>query len=110
MKKSLAITVLIVAILLIVWSTTFLLVVQPIGAVPKGRTVWIFKPDRLFTQEVIPFVCSADGMLLKTTGSVNLFGRAIMLAALSESGNIIGHFPYSHTLYLISTGGAKFNQ
>jgi len=110
MKKSLVVIISMFVILIIVWSTTFLLVLQPIGAVPEGRTVWIFKPERLFMQEVIPFVCSADGMLLKTTGSVNLFGRAIMLAVLLGSGNIIGRFPYSRTLYLISTGGAEFNQ
>jgi len=110
MKKFLAFSIPIFVLMAIVWSTTFLLVVQPIGALPEGRTVWMFKPDRLFTLKVIPFVCSADGMLLETMGGVNLFGRGLMLASLAKSGDIITRLPYSRTLYLITTGGVEFNR
>lgn len=110
MKKFLTVTIPIFIVLVLVWSTTFLLVVQPIGAVPEGRTVWMFKPDRLFTQKVIPFVCSADGILLDTMGSVSLFTRGIALSTLVKSGKIIARFPYSRSLYLISTGGQEFDR
>ena len=76
--------------------------------VPKGRTVLMFKPERLLTQRVVPYICSADGLLIKTTGSVNLFGQAIIIKSILDSSTIIARFPYSHTLYLISTGGLTY--
>lgn len=90
-------------ILVIIWSTTFLFVVQPIGAIPEGTTVWMFKPDRLFVEQPIPFICSADGMLLDTVGYVNLIGRIMMMSRIMNSSDKIYNFPYSETLFLIST-------
>lgn len=94
-----------------VWATTFLFVIQPIGAVPDGVTMLLFKPDRLFTETTVPFVCSADGVLLDTIGEVNLLGRDMAMGAIvnSAKGKIV-RLPYSHTLYLISTGGVEFSK
>jgi hypothetical protein len=107
MKKSLYIIPII--LIIIVWATTFIFVIQPIGAVPEGKTIWIFKPDRLFTQKIIPFICSPDGFLLDTVGHVSLFGRLGAMGAILNSGSIIIRLPYSRSLYLISTGGQEFN-
>lgn len=94
----------------LIWATTFLFIVNPIGAVPEGKTVWMFKPDRLFTQEVIPFICSADGILLKKMGGVSLLGRGITMSAIINNGDIIAKFPYSRSLYLLSTDGIEFSK
>lgn len=109
MKKVIGIIIIFI-IIVVVWATTFFIVIQPMGLVPKGTTVWMFKPERIVTQKVIPFICSADGMLLKEDLGVSLVGRALVLAILAESGKIIIRLPYSHTLYLISTGGVEFGR
>lgn len=101
--KKLIISTSIIAMLIMFWATTFVLVIQPIGMVPKGVTVWMFKPDRLFTS--IHFIESADGLTLRTSGYINLLGRGIALIALGNSGDKIMRLPYSKTLYQISTNG-----
>jgi len=100
----------IIAILLIifVYCSFGLFVVQPIGAVPDGVTVLYW---RLGTN--LPFISSADGLLDKDGGGVCLLGRGIMLGGiinkLSSSHRIIVRLPYSSTLYLISTGGVTYS-
>lgn len=95
-----------VGILLLIGYFTFgVFVIQPIGALPEGATIVYY---RLGLN--LPFVSSADGLLLEKSGSVNLFGRGMMMAALSKpilERKIIA-LPYSHTFYLISTGGTEF--
>jgi hypothetical protein len=93
-----------------IWATTFLFVIQPIGAIPDGATVWMWKPDRLLTEKTVPFICSADGFLLKHVGEVNLLGRALCMGAIIQSGKKIIKLPYIHSLYLISTGGVEFSK
>ncbi len=108
-RKSRALGVLLV---LVVFGSFFyfgtgFFVIQPIGALPEGATVWYW---RYGTK--LPFVCSADGLLLKTQGGVSLLGRAAALAALAETikERKIASLPYSRTLYLISTKGCEFEQ
>lgn len=100
----LCIFLVIVGILL---STLGIFVVQPIGAVPEGATIIYF---RLGLD--LPFISSADGFLLKTTGSVSLLGRGVVLGKIGEliSDRKIISLPYNHFLYLISTGGLEFSQ
>lgn len=43
-----------------IWATTFVYVVPPIKHISSGKTVWMFKPDRLFAEKTVPFLCSAD--------------------------------------------------
>jgi hypothetical protein len=82
-------------------------VVQPLGAVPEGKTVFYF---RLGTG--LPFVCSADGMLEKNGKGVSIFGRLGAMAGIVErmEGRIILRLPYSKQLYLISTGGKEYER
>jgi len=89
------------------YFTTGLFVVQPIGALPKGVTIWYW---RCGTR--LPFICSPDGLLLQTQGSVSLMGRAAVLASLVEpvKKREIVSLPYSRTLYLISTKGCELEQ
>ena len=79
-------------------------IVQPIGAVPEGRTVVIW---RLNTMN---FVDSADAWCDRQMGGVNLLCRGSVLAKLSDEDVIIARFPYSETLYLWSTGGHTYSR
>lgn len=87
----------------IVTQLTFF-VVQPIGVVPEGRTVIIW---RLNTMK---FVDSADAWCQRQMGSVNLLCRGAILAKLVNEDVIIVRLPYSETLYLWSTGGRTYSR
>jgi len=91
----------------LIYLTTGFFVIQPIGALPEGVTIWYW---RLGTN--LPFIGSADGILLEKVGSVSIFGRAAALSKLSEFliKRKIVVFSYSETLYLISTGGVTFEK
>ena len=82
-------------------------VVQPIGAIPEGVTVFYWRVGL-----DLPFIASADGILLKKTGSVNLLTRAITIGKLSEvvKPRSIVRLPYSQQLYLYSTDGKEFSK
>jgi len=84
-----------------------LFVVQPIGALPEGATILYWRAGTN-----MPFVASADGILLETTGSVSLLGRAVAFGKFAElvMDRKIAKFPYSRELYLISTGGKEFER
>jgi hypothetical protein len=79
-------------------------IVQPIGAVPDGRTVVIW---RLKTMK---FIDSADGWCEREVGGVNLLCRAGVLGKVGSEGVIIARLPYSETLYLWSTGGRTYSR
>jgi hypothetical protein len=80
-------------------------VVQPIGAVPDGRTViyWRSGTD-------LPFITSPDGYLIDKSLDVTLMGRGLVAGRLAKEldGRIIVRLPYWKFLYLQSTGGKEF--
>ncbi len=88
------------------YFTTGFFVIQPIGALPEGATVWYWRYGT-----GLPFIFSADGLLFDKQGSVSLLGRGFVLAALVEpiAQLKIASLPYSKMLYLISTGGREFH-
>lgn len=79
-------------------------VIQPIGAVPEGRTLII---SRLNHGQ---FIDSADAMCNRIQGGVSLFCRIAVLGAVAENANVYLRLPYSETLYLMSTGGKTFER
>ena len=81
-----------------------LFVVQPIGAVPEGRTVVMW---RLNTMK---FVDSADAWCERQMGGVNLLCRGAVLGKLGNKDVIIARLPYSEILYLWSTGGRTYSR
>lgn len=89
------------------YFTTGFFVIQPIGAIPKGATVWYWRYDTK-----LPFISSADGLLVDKQGGVSLLGRVVALGALAEpiKQRKIASLPYSETLYLVSTGGRQFDR
>jgi len=88
------------------YFTTGFFVIQPIGALPEGATVWYWRYN-----SGLPFIFSADSLLVDKPGGVSLLGRGFVLATLVEpiTQVKIAILPYSKTLYLISTGGREFH-
>ncbi|HVP80342.1 MAG TPA: hypothetical protein VMV04_20865 [Thermodesulfobacteriota bacterium] len=91
---------------LLFYFATGFFVIQPIGALPEGATVWYWRFDN-----GLPFISSADGFLVDNQRDVSLLNRGFVLAVLVEpiTQLKIASLPYSKTLYLISTGGREFH-
>jgi hypothetical protein len=81
-----------------------LFVIQPIGAVPDGRTLLLW---RLNTMQ---FIDSADGWCQREQGGVSLLCRLAVLGKVANNDTIITSLPYSETLYSISTGGRSYDR
>lgn len=79
-------------------------VVQPIGAVPEGRTIIITRLTN------VNFIDSADAICARKMGGVSLLCRGAMLGRVSQEANVLVRLPYSSFLYGISTGGAKYDR
>ena len=96
-----------VAIMAFIYFFTGFFVVQPIGAIPEGVTIWYFRNDIN-----LPFISSPDGIMLEKEGHVNLLGRAIILSSVMDSleGKRICNLPYQKWMYKISTKGQEFEK
>ena len=79
-------------------------VIQPIGAVPQGRTLII---TRLNTMQ---FIDSADAWCERRAGGVSLLCRGAVMARVADQASILGRLPYSETLYKISTEGKSYDR
>lgn len=104
MKKGILIglAILVPLSLLAITQCFTLFVVPPIGAVPEGKTVVIFRLENS------NFIDSPDAMCERIQGGVSLLCRGLTMAAVSKNSEIILRLPYSETLYLISTGGNEY--
>jgi hypothetical protein len=100
------ITFLLTAILLVVFFITQItfFVVQPIGAVPGGKTIVIIRMNKT------KFIDSADAMCAREMNGVSLLCRGIMTAAIVKKGTILARLPYSKLLYNISTDGKIYGR
>ena len=80
------------------WQLCGLYSVPPIGALPEGRTLVVWRGHGE------PFFNSPDGVCLKRTGGVSLMCRG---AALSQAplDRIILRLPYLKFAYNASVGG-----
>ena len=96
--------VVVVVLAAIVYLQVTVFVVQPMGALPEGRTVVM---SRLNTTK---FIDSADAMCMRIQDGVNLLCRGMVLGRILENSTIYLRLPYSRTLYLISTGGAEYDR
>jgi hypothetical protein len=84
------------------YFATAFVVVPPIGAIPDGVTVWVWRTDAM------NFIDSPDAMCERRMGGVSLLCRVAALGAMSDK--IIARLPYSETLYLWSTGGRTYQR
>lgn len=88
---------------LLVYLNVTIFVVQPIGAVPEGRTVILARRGQL------RFIESADAICAREMGGVSLLCRGMAMSVVAKVP-IYARLPYSQTLYLISTGGATYDR
>jgi hypothetical protein len=88
----------------VIYTQFTLFVIPPIGAIPEGRTVVILRLNKT------EFVDSPDAMCERIQGGVSILCRAMVLGAVGEKGTRIVSLPYSHTLYLISTGDKTYDR
>ena len=107
MKKLAVIGIVLLILFIGLYAVTGFFVIQPIGSIPEGRTIWFFR-----TGLNIPFISSADGLLLKSEAGVSLFGRAMMIASVYSiiKDRTIAKLPYIRMLYLMSTHGVEFEK
>lgn len=77
--------------------------IQPIGALPEGRTIVVWRGQGE------PFFNSPDAECIARMGGVSLMCR---LAAMGHApvDRIVARLPYSEQAYLLSTGGRSFHQ
>lgn len=101
-KKIILISVFILLTVSLTQVTFF--AVQPIGAVPEGKTLVILRMNKT------NFIDSADAMCAREMEGVSLLCRVMMLGAIGEKATILLRLPYSETLYSISTGGKSYER
>lgn len=103
MRKLLA-AVLTVAIAIAIYTQITVFVIAPIGALPEGRTVIMLRLNKT------NFIDSADAMCERIQGGVSLLCRGMTMAAVVSHTTILARLPYSEWLYLISTGGQRYDR
>jgi len=79
-------------------------VIQPIGALPEGRTIVITRLNTL------NFIDSADAWCERNVGGVNLLCRGAVMARIANQSTILFRLPYSSILYEISTNGRTYDR
>ena len=98
-----------VLVALVVLALVYLVVrpgtytVQPIGALPEGATLLVYRGSGE------PVFNSPDGLCLRIQGGVSLLCRGIAMGQ-APVDRIILRLPYMEWAYLLSTGGQKFDQ
>ncbi|EPO2453936.1 hypothetical protein ACT7LO_004322 [Providencia rettgeri] len=104
-KKILAVlVVLIIAISVFAYNKITIFTVQPIGAIPDGVTIVMWKKGDM------RFFESPDGLCMQRVGNVSLLCRMSMLGGAVDKDNIIMRLPYSEYAYLKSTNDRKFDR
>lgn len=95
--------ILFLLIVLVIYFKVGFYTIQPIGAVPDGVTLIVWRHSGE------PFFNSADATSLGVTGSVSLFSRGMALGQ-APTDRIILRLPYWEFAYTRSTGGMKFDK
>ena len=104
MRRTLITVGLFLALCLILSTQVSLFVIQPIGAIPEGKTLVI---SRLTN---VHFIDSADAVCERLQGGVSLICRMAVLGRVANEATVYLRLPYSETLYSISTGGATYDR
>lgn len=102
--KATVILLSVVAATVFTYTQLTIFVIQPLGALPEGRTLILWRLTKT------KFIDSADSVCKREMGGVNLFCRAAVLDAVAKANSIILRLPYSNTLYLASTGGSRYSK
>jgi hypothetical protein len=102
-KKSIIIISSVILLIVFCSQITFF-VIQPIGAIPEGKTLVILRMNKT------NFIDSADAMCDREMGGVSLLCRGMMMAAVAKKSTILVRLPYSETLHNISTDGKTYGR
>ncbi len=103
--KKISIALIVIAVIsIILYTQLTIFVIQPIGAIPEGRTIVILRLDKT------KFIDSADAICQREVGQVNLICRVGAMAAVANNSTILMRLPYSASLYRISTGGITYDR
>jgi hypothetical protein len=81
-----------IAVALIGAQFVSIFVIQPIGAVPDGRTVVITRPTN------VNFVDSTDAICARKMGGVSILCRAAVLGRVAKESTMLVRLPYSDIL------------
>ena len=77
--------------------------IQPIGALPEGSTVLVWR------EKGEPFFNSADALCLERTGGVSLMCRAMAMGQ-APTDRIVLRLPFQKWAYTWSTDGQEFSR
>ena len=102
-KLFLTLTVLLIICGAFAYSKLTIFVIQPIGAIPEGKTILIERTGKL------NFIDSADAICERIQGGVSLLCRGAILGQIAKNKMYL-RLPYSETLYLMSTGGKTYGK
>lgn len=91
------------ALLLALYTQLGFYSIQPIGALPEGSTVLVWR------QGGEPFFNSPDGTCLRVQDGVSLLCRMAALK-VAPTERILLRLPYQSWAYLASTGGRTFDR
>ena len=89
---------------IIIFFKITIFVIQPIGAIPEGKTLVILQNQNT------KFIDSADSFCQRNQGGVNLICRAAIIGAVGEKSTILMRLPYSEILYKVSTNGTTYEK
>lgn len=102
-RVRLAVLILAGIVLVVLYFLTGFYTVQPIGALPDGITLFVWRTGGE------PFFNSPDGHCLRVVGEVSLLCRGLAMEQ-APADRIIVRLPYWEWAYLRSTGGQSFNR
>lgn len=104
MPKTMASLAIAAILAIAAYTQLTIFVVQPIGAIPEGKTIVMLRLNKT------EFVDSPDAMCMRIQEGVNLLCRGMVMAAVVNKTKILARLPYMDWLYLISTGGKRFDR
>lgn len=93
-----------VVFFIICYTQLTVFIIPPIGAIPEGKSVVIFRLNKT------KFIDSPDALCERIQGGVSLLCRVAMLGGVVNKSKILMRLPYSETLYLISTNGKTYSR
>lgn len=103
-RRKIILLVTLAALVTVAYTQVTFFVIQPIGAIPDGRTLLIWRTGKL------KFIDSADALCNREVNGVSLLCRISVLGAVAKNSTILMRLPYSETLYLVSTGGMTYDR
>jgi hypothetical protein len=104
MKSGLT-AILLVVFGVLIWTQITIFVVPPIGAVPDGRTLvlWRYNVDKGEAKGLnLSFIDTADAVCTRGMGYVNLLCRGMVLGMVATNTTILARLPYSSSLQAIA--------